>query len=77
MVTATLRTTDTNSQSMPRAKLQLTDTQRIARSLQRSTIATKYSHGTVKSSAMAMINLYIRQAGKNFAKPPNDLHAVM
>lgn len=54
-----------------------TDIQRIARSLKRADLFKKYSHGTIKRSAMAMINHYIRLAGHNFAGGPHDLHAVM
>lgn len=52
------------------------DIQRIARSLKRADVFRRYSHGTIKRSAMAMINYYMRLAGHNFSSPHN-LHTVM
>lgn len=75
METLTVRTTQTNTLNPDRP---MTDVQRIARSLKRSQLSRRYSRGTFKRSAMAMINLYVRQAGKQFAAPHrHDLHAVM
>jgi hypothetical protein len=54
---------------------QIADIQRIARSLKRWEIAVRYSHGTIKRSAMAMINQYIRQASKRFSS--DELHIAM
>lgn len=56
---------------------QLTDIQRIARSLRRYALLSKYSHGTIKRSTMAMINLYIKQSAHPPLKHPHDWHAVM
>ncbi len=53
------------------------DLRRLARSLKRAEIVQRYSHGSVKHLAMAMINNYLRLAGKNFAHGPHDLHAAM
>lgn len=57
--------------------LQLADLQLIERSFRRANLLRRYSHGTIKRSAMAMINHYIRQAGAHFAKHPHDLHTAM
>ena len=53
------------------------DLQRLARSFKRAALTKRYSHGSVKRLAMAMINQYLRLAGQNFAKGPHDLHVVM
>lgn len=72
MVTALQFTTKTNTLNSS-----ATDIQRIARSLKRALIISRYSRGSIKRSSMAMINMYIRLAGHNFANSPRDLHAVM
>ena len=72
MVTALEHTTKTNTLNSP-----TTDIQRIARSLKRTLILGRYSHGSIKRSSMAMINIYLRRAGYHFVKQSNDLHAVM
>jgi hypothetical protein len=66
--------TDTNStvQAITEA-----DLKRIARSLQRAELSRRYSHGTIKRRAMAMINHYIRAAAKNLAHRPADMHPAM
>lgn len=57
--------------------LQLADLQLIERSFRRAKLLKRYSHGTIKRSAMAMINHYIRQAGSHFARQSHDLHTAM
>ena len=78
MNTVTRRATDTNTHNSQTLQ-QITDVQRIARSLKRSALIRKYSHGTIKRSAMAMINQYIRQGGKQFSTSSNqrELHVAM
>lgn len=68
--------TDTNTFT-PTTPITHSELQRIARSLKRADLSRRYSHGTIKRSAMAMINYYMRQAGTQFATHPHDLHAVM
>lgn len=53
------------------------DLKRIARSLQRASITKRYSHGTIKRRAMAMINYYIRTAGSEFASGRGGMHPAM
>lgn len=77
MVRTQQRSTNTNTglrftiiysdASSHQKKPTLTDMQRIAHSLQRATLTAKYSHGTVKRRAMAMINHYLRLANINLA----------
>jgi hypothetical protein len=82
MVTRAFAITHTNRQNSHSPAL--TDTQRIARSLRRAELIRRYSRGTVKRSAMAMINHYIRQASQQFSlhrhdhsRPRNELHVAM
>ncbi len=76
MSTATLQKPSATTSNTP--ILSLADIQRIARSLRRTLLLRRYSHGTLKRSAMAMINLYIRQSAKNFAaRDRHDLHTAM
>jgi len=65
MVTRAAFTTYTNRQNSN--AFAVTDTQRIARSLRRAALIQRYSRGTAKRSAMAMINHYIRQASHRFS----------
>lgn len=80
MVTATRQSTDTNTLKLATLQ-QIADVQRIARALKRSEITRKYSHGTIKRSAMAMINYYIRSAAEfmngNHHGSSHGLHVVM
>ena len=56
---------------------QWADILRISRALRRYALLNKYSHGTIKRSAMAMINIYIKQSAHPSIKHPRDMHAVM
>lgn len=75
MITSTLQLPDTNIQTT--ATLPINDLRRIVWSLKRFTIIKKYSHGTLKRSAMAMINYYMRLASRNMTTSANDLHVAM
>jgi hypothetical protein len=57
--------------------VQPADIQRIGRALRRYALLSKYSHGTIKRQAMAMINIYIRQSVRPAVGHPHDWHAVM
>lgn len=58
--------------------LSLADVRRIAQSLRRTLLLRRYSHGSLKRSAMAMINIYLRQSAKNFAAVnPHTMHSAM
>ena len=56
---------------------QQSDIQHIARALRRYALLSRYSHGTIKRSAMAMINIYIKQFAHPVMHHPHDWHAVM
>lgn len=64
-----------NTESSPQL-LKPDELQLIIRSFRRTTLLRRYSHGTLKRSAMAMVNHYIRHAGSHFARP-HDLHTAM